>query len=678
MAKFLLLQASTCQGYCCLARQPTPAHSSPSRSPQADFDFTLRTLWDLDDFDSSSHSNPPNALRSRTPGGFDFGDREDGLLENHSDGSNDDILGDLARPVDAVKPSSCNQSTRATPSPQAPPLQRLSSRPVSQPPHIVGKIVEMGFSPQQVRITLAATDTGLDVQAALETLLADGAGDSSTPSHTDEVLHLTVGITWAFTIAIACYAFLSKFGGCTIASRLSGFSWRESSTIGALMSCKGLVELIVLNVGLSAGILSPRVFFMFVLEALTLAFMTTPLITALYPPERRLITTAPPQTRDDECRDFDANKKSLVNEEQPWRHRFTVVLDRIEHMLCMMALTQLVRPPIPDFSSLTNAVSTSAASYPTPSKHKTPKVSISALRLVELSNRISAVMKSSTADTLTHTDPLLSIFRMFGELNDLPVSTSLTIVPHDDIPTLLQYFHLLQIGVEQSPDDQEDGPPELMFIHGDTDGLDGQHPPYSSPACHTPAADLTLGGVRSFTSSIIHVLRLKSNISIRYHDLIYLLTMLTQKRPPSLHQGPQIYSTKYQMQETKKRKLEAPPVYYLAAPFPPATDKPTSAFGTFGAGSPPKGTGFTFGKAGGGRREYWQSSGLWIRRRVACRGFLRLHRAPPRNSPRCFTNQVCLSVNGRTSRSGSQRAASDKGTQDDACGKQRLWDAVED
>ena len=40
----------------------------------------------------------------------------------------------------------------------------------------------MRFSPQQARIALAATDTGLDVQAALETLLANGAGDTSTPS----------------------------------------------------------------------------------------------------------------------------------------------------------------------------------------------------------------------------------------------------------------------------------------------------------------------------------------------------------------------------------------------------------------------------------------------------------------------------------------------------------------
>lgn len=90
--------------------------------------------------------------------------------------------------------------------------------------------------------------------------------------------YFNVGITWGYTIAIIVSAFTGKFGGCTLAAHYAaGFNWRESSTIGSLMSCKGsvlilpysfrsasmtqifhsLVELIVLNVGLSAGILSP-------------------------------------------------------------------------------------------------------------------------------------------------------------------------------------------------------------------------------------------------------------------------------------------------------------------------------------------------------------------------------------------------------------------------------------
>lgn len=91
------------------------------------------------------------------------------------------------------------------------------------------------------------------------------------------------GITWAYTIAIICIAFVSKFGGASVAARYTGLQWREASAVGSLMSCKGLVELIVLNVGLQAGILSQRVFTMFVVMALVLTFMTTPLTLWIYP-----------------------------------------------------------------------------------------------------------------------------------------------------------------------------------------------------------------------------------------------------------------------------------------------------------------------------------------------------------------------------------------------------------
>ena len=78
-----------------------------------------------------------------------------------------------------------NHSNRTTPPPLPPRGSRTSSnnssRPVSPPPHILGQIVEMGFSIQQARIALAATDTGLDVQAALETLLSNGAAASERP-----------------------------------------------------------------------------------------------------------------------------------------------------------------------------------------------------------------------------------------------------------------------------------------------------------------------------------------------------------------------------------------------------------------------------------------------------------------------------------------------------------------
>lgn len=54
------------------------------------------------------------------------------------------------------------------------------------------------------------------------------------------------GITWAYVVAVVAIAFLAKFWGAALAAKANGLVWRECFTIGSLMSCKGLVELIVL------------------------------------------------------------------------------------------------------------------------------------------------------------------------------------------------------------------------------------------------------------------------------------------------------------------------------------------------------------------------------------------------------------------------------------------------
>lgn len=57
---------------------------------------------------------------------------------------------------------------------------------------------------------------------------------------------LNDGITWAYVIGVIAVAFMGKIIGGTLAARACKLVWRESLTIGVLMSCKGLVELIVL------------------------------------------------------------------------------------------------------------------------------------------------------------------------------------------------------------------------------------------------------------------------------------------------------------------------------------------------------------------------------------------------------------------------------------------------
>lgn len=84
--------------------------------------------------------------------------------------------------------------------------------------------------------------------------------------------------SWLMCIAVIGVAIAGKFGGSMIAARWTGMNWQESFSLGALMNTRGLVELIVLNLGYDLGILPPKIFGMMVLMALATTFMTGPLL----------------------------------------------------------------------------------------------------------------------------------------------------------------------------------------------------------------------------------------------------------------------------------------------------------------------------------------------------------------------------------------------------------------
>ena len=77
---------------------------------------------------------------------------------------------------------------------------------------------------------------------------------------------------------LTAVAVVGKFGGAMGAARLTGQSWRDSISIGVLMNTRGLMELVVLNIGLDLGVISPKVFTMMVLMALVTTVMTSPLV----------------------------------------------------------------------------------------------------------------------------------------------------------------------------------------------------------------------------------------------------------------------------------------------------------------------------------------------------------------------------------------------------------------
>jgi Kef-type K+ transport system membrane component KefB len=89
---------------------------------------------------------------------------------------------------------------------------------------------------------------------------------------------------WALCGVIILVASLGKFGGTLVAARLAGLGWPEATGLGVLMNTRGLMELIVLNVGLDLGVISPTLFAMLVVMALVTTLATTPILEFLSRP----------------------------------------------------------------------------------------------------------------------------------------------------------------------------------------------------------------------------------------------------------------------------------------------------------------------------------------------------------------------------------------------------------
>jgi Kef-type K+ transport system membrane component KefB len=90
---------------------------------------------------------------------------------------------------------------------------------------------------------------------------------------------------WFYCALIIGVAILGKLGGTSIAARAGGLSWRDSTALGILMNTRGLMELVILNIGLDLKVISPALFSMMVIMALATTFMTTPLLQWIHPPQ---------------------------------------------------------------------------------------------------------------------------------------------------------------------------------------------------------------------------------------------------------------------------------------------------------------------------------------------------------------------------------------------------------
>lgn len=253
---------------------------------------------------------------------------------------------------------------------------------------------------------------------------------------------------------------------------------------------------------------------MFVLEALVLTFVTTPLVTWLYPPQYRVRTAATGANFNNVTDgETGGGKSAKIREES--KTRFTVILDRFEHLPGMMALTQLVNPSVivsaqSEEEKARQPTSNSVRSF----ARKANQVVVEALRVVELSDRLSAVMKGSAFESVLRSDPLLSAFRMFGTLNDMKIIPSLSIVKHDELAyTIVEHARNTDSDMIMLPwlppiHDPYSGnhphPPPRSAAHHPKHPDSGAVPPTSaikSPGAHNPFDALFRTGIQAGSES---------------------------------------------------------------------------------------------------------------------------------------------------------------------------------
>ena len=251
------------------------------------------------------------------------------------------------------------------------------------------------------------------------------------------------GITWAYVVGVTAVAFFGKIAGGTFASKLNGLVWRESLTIGVMMSCKGLVELIVLNIGLQAKILSTRTFTIFVVMALVTTVATTPLTMWLYPPwyqqklelwkKGKIDWEGNPILQDNVSTDDEG--KMLRGDLVANRILVYLRLDGLRGLFTLMNLLGTnnrgeQQQHTDTYFSAKNKNNTSLRDIRRP-------LQMHGVRLMELTERDSSVMKVSEIEEYANRDPVIKAFETFAHSQDIAVAGHVSVVPSNHFASTL-------------------------------------------------------------------------------------------------------------------------------------------------------------------------------------------------------------------------------------------------
>ena len=205
--------------------------------------------------------------------------------------------------------------------------------------------------------------------------------------------------TWLYTILILIISLVGKIGGCALAGKLfSKLTVRESLAVGILMNTRGMLEVIVLNIGLEAGIINQKLYTMLMVMSLVNTVVTVPVLKYVYP----LVGLREDNLEKGSSKPGNAPE---TNVENPLN--ILVCLSSLQYVEPMMFLNQMI-------------------------VDSGRKIKIVALRLVGLGDRMSAVMMGNDSAITIQKDAAINIFRTFGQLNNINLQTLLTVTNKDN------------------------------------------------------------------------------------------------------------------------------------------------------------------------------------------------------------------------------------------------------
>lgn len=231
-----------------------------------------------------------------------------------------------------------------------------------------------------------------------------------------DLTKLNRGIDWAYCIAVIALAMAGKVSGGLLGAKLNGFGWRDSVTVGVLMSCKGIVEIIVLNVGLNANIISERIYSMFVVMAVVTTFLTTPLTMWIYPQQYRKGTSnwqdeKEPHPEEEEMLSNMTTQLSIASLDRFGFSGLLLLLKRIDNISNLMLLLKDL-------------------------EKDRPGADICAVHLREFTSRTSHLLEASSAGDSTQNEQeyadsisILSIVKAFSTMLDINFSAKSLLSP---------------------------------------------------------------------------------------------------------------------------------------------------------------------------------------------------------------------------------------------------------